>query len=543
MHYIFRIVYFLVLLILVLSCNKTSRENTGLTVFRYNEAAGITSLDPAYARNLSNIWACNQLFNGLVELDENLNIQPSIAKSWEISGDGTTYLFHLRDDVFYHDHSLFTDGKGRKVIAKDFQYSFRRIADPNTASPGSWVFSGVYDPMGEGFKALNDTTFQIRLKTPFPPFLGILTMKYCSVVPPEIAETLSTDFRKEPVGTGPFMFTYWKEGVKLVFRKNPAYFETDNEGNPLPYLDAVAVTFLMDKQSAFLEFVKGNLDFISGIDPSYKDELLTPEGSLNPKYNDRFYLVKEPYLNTEYLGFLLNGNRNNPLQDVRIRKAINYGFDRPRMIRYLRNNIGTPGIYGIVPVGLPSFRKELMSGYDFNPDSTRKLLAEAGYPNGEGLPDIPLATTSDYLDLCRFIQHQLGELGIRIKIDINPAATNSLLVSTSKLNFFRASWIADYPDAENYLSLFYSKNFSPGGPNYTHFSSPLYDSLYLLAQQTVNTEERFRLYRMMGNLAMKEAPVVILYYDEVLRFINRKFTGIGSNPVNMLDLRKARRIN
>ncbi len=535
------VIFFII--VALLACNRSEKGSHDLTVFRYNEAAGITSLDPAYSRNLSNIWACNQLFNGLVELDDSLMIKPSIAKSWEISEDGTSYHFHLRNDVYFHDHTSFSDGKGRKVKASDFQYSFRRIADPATASPGSWVFSSVVDPLGEGFHAPDDSTFTIKLKKPFPPFLGILTMKYCSVVPFEIVDALGKDFRMAPSGTGPFQFKYWKEGVKLVFRKNPVYFERDLEGEPLPYLDAVSITFLMDKQSAFLEFVKGNLDFISGMDPSYKDELLTPDGQLNPKYRSRFYLIKEPYLNTEYLGFLLDEKKtseNNPLLDLRIRKAINYGFDRKHMIRYLKNNIGTPGLYGMIPPGLPSFQKNMMFGYDYQPDSTRKLLADAGYPYGEGLPDIHLATTSDYLDLCRFIQHQLGELGINIRISVNPPATNAQLVGTSRLDFFRASWIADYPDAENYLSLFYGKNFSPAGPNYTHFSNSEFDALYLKAQRTFINEDRYELYRKMNNLTMREAPVVILYYDEVLRFISRKFTGLGSNPINLLDLREVK---
>lgn len=516
------------------------------SVFVYNEAVGISSLDPAFAKNLANIWACNQLYNGLVGLDDKLRVVPSIAESWEISPDGRIYTFHLRDDVFFHDDDAFKNGRGRKVVARDVLYSFRRLFNPETASPGAWVFNNVGLIDGApAFDAPNDSTFIIRLKHSFPPFLGILSMKYCSIIPREAIDSYGDDFRKNPVGTGPFRFRMWKEGVKLILRKNPQYFEFDS-GQRLPYLDGVAVTFLKDNQSAFLEFVQGKLDFLSGLHPSYKDELLTRRGRLNPKYKDRFKLQTQPYLNTEYLGILIDSNmqivRESPLRLRKIRKAINYGFDRTKMIRYLRNGIGTPGIYGIIPEGLPSFDTTANVGYNYRPDISRKLLREAGFPDGEGLPDISLHTTSEYLDLCKFIQHQLSEVGIPIRIEVHPGGALREMKAQAKLNFFRASWIADYPDAENYLSLFYSKNFCPDGPNYTHFSSMEVDSLYEQSLKIMDDTSRIRLYRKINALVMQEAPLVILYYDQVLRFTQINISGLGSNPINLLDLRRVKKI-
>jgi peptide/nickel transport system substrate-binding protein len=314
----------------------------------------------------------------------------------------------------------------------------------------------------------------------------------------------------------------------------------------LPYLDAVAVTFLADRQSAFLEFVKGNIDFMSGLDPGYKDELLTRDGKLNPRYADRFNMLTMPYLNTEYLGFMVDPERLSAemkaLSDKRVRQAINYGFDRVKMIRYLRNNIGIPGIYGIIPPGMPAFDSLVVQGYSYDPDKARKLLAEAGYPNGERLPEITLSTTADYVDLCKFIQSQLGELGIRIEIDVAPSATLRELKAQAKLPFFRASWIADYPDEENYLSLFYGPNFCPSGPNYTHFSDKHFDGMYEQSLRETNDSLRYRLYLDMDQIIILESPVVILYYDQVMRFVQKNIEGIGINPVNLLSLKKVRKI-
>ena len=515
-------------------------DNSDKMIFRYNESAGIASLDPAYSKDQALNWGCSQIYNGLIQLDTALQPQPCIAKRWNISDDGKTYSFTLRDDVFFHKSELFgSPDSSRRVVASDFVYSLSRIFDPKVASPGLWIFNEVDTSFGQnGFLAPDDTSFIIKLKQPFSPFLSLLSMPYCSVVPREVVEHYGVDFRKHPCGTGPFRMQMWKEGVKLVLRRNEKYFEKDDDGTPLPFLDAVAVTFIVDKQTAFLEFIKGNLDFMNSIAPSYKDELLTSTGQLRPKYNDRIDMVSTPFLNTEYLGFLMDGD-DSPLKDKRIRQAICYGFDRRKMMKYMRNNIGLPGCNGFIPFGLPGFDTSA-SRYEFNPERSRQLLAEAGYPGGKGLPELKLATTATYADLCKYIQQQLGMVGINVSIDVNPPAALREQIAQGKASWFRGSWIADYPDAENYLSLFYSPNFCPSGPNYTHFSNKKFDRLYEQAKRETDPDRRTALYREMDALVMDEAPVVVLYYDQILHFTHKNVTGLRSNAMNALDLRRVK---
>ncbi len=533
---------------LLTACSPKHTNDTR-SVFRYNATQGITSLDPAFARTQNNIWAVHQIFNGLVQLDDSLRIKPSIAYRWEISEDGKTLRFFLRNDIYFHDHPVFPNGKGRRVIAADFEYSLARILDPRLASPGVWVFNMVNTNKpgtNKGFKAESDSVFVIHLNAPFPAFIGILTMPYCYVLPKEAIEYFGNEFRRNPVGTGPFYFKLWHEGEKLVLRRNENYFEYDLDSVRLPYLDAVAVTFIKDKQSEFLEFILGNLDFISGVHASYKDELLTRDGELRPKYEDKIKMYTQPYLNTEYLGILVDTSKanvkNSPLKIREIRQAINYGFDRVKMMKNLRNNLGTPALQGFIPQGLPSFSTEVR-GYYYNPGRARQLLIRAGFPGGKGLDEILLTSTSDYLDLFEFIQHELAHIGIKIRIEVSPGATFREGVAHSRLNFFRGSWIADYPDAENYLALFYSKNFSPGGPNTTHFSNPEFDRLYEKSFTLTDDEERFALYRKMDQLIMDEAVVVPLYYDKVVRFTGKNISGISPNPLNLLNLKYVRKIN
>ena len=507
-----------------------SHEHPDKQIFRYNESAGIATLDPAFAKDQSIIWPCRQLYNGLIELDSNLEVQPCIAKRWDISEDGLTYTFTLRDDVFFHKSDLFgTADSTRRVVAEDFCYSLGRITDAAVASPGAWVLADVAETHAD-----NDSTFIIVLKQPFAPFLSMLGMVYCSVVPHEVVDHFGKDFREHPCGTGPFQLQHWKEGVKLVLRRNPNYFECDENGNVLPYLDAVAITFIIDRQTVFLEFVKGNLDFMNSLDASYKDELLNADGSLREKYADRIDLAHAPYLNTEYLGF----NMAEKGLDRKVRQAINYGFDRRKMMHYLRNNIGTPGVGGFIPVGLNG--ASATPFFEYNPDLARQLLAEAGYPNGYGLPPLKLSTTSNYLDLCKYIQQQLGLIGIEIDIDVCPPATLRQQMAQGKCAWFRGSWVADYPDAENYLSLFYSPNRAPAGPNYTQFSNKQFDALYTRARRTTDPTSRDRLYRQMDSLVMSEAPVMVLYYDQILHFTHKNVSGLRTNAMNTIDLRRVK---
>ncbi|WP_179317005.1 ABC transporter substrate-binding protein [Winogradskyella undariae] len=521
------------LFLLVFSCD--SNENPQLTteVFRYNEHKNIGSLDPAFSKDLADIWATNQLFNGLVQMDDQLNVQPSISKTWIISDSARVYTFKLRNDVFFHKHELFGKDSTRQVNASDFEYSFNRLKDKAIASPGSWVLNKVED-----FSAINDSVFQIKLKQPFPAFLGLLTMKYCSVVPKEIVEHYGNDFRSHPIGTGPFKFKRWEENLKLVFRRNNNYFETDSIGQQLPYLEAVAITFLPDKQSEFLQFAQGNIDFVSGLDGSYKDEILTTDGKLRPIYAKNVKMIRGPYLNTEYLGFYME-TEVNTIQSKKLRKAINVGFDRDKMIMYLRNGIGIPANGGFIPKGLPGYDENI--GFTYQPELAKQLVSEYKDETKNNTPEITLTTTSNYLSFCEFIQRELQKTGLLVNVDVIPPSSLKDAKANGQVDFFRASWIADYPDAENYLSLYYSKNFAPNGPNYTHFKNTQFDKMYEAAYLETNSEKRKALYTKMDSLIIDSAPIVPLFYDEVVRFTRKNVDGLGINATNLLELKSVKK--
>lgn len=499
-------------------------------VFRYNEHANITSLDPAFAKAQRNIWPDNQLYNSLVKLDDSLNITPMLAKSWTVSDSGMTYIFQLRQDVYFHKNAVFGNDSTRLMNAHDVVFSLHRLTDPKIASPGSWVMRNV-----KSINALNDSTVQFTLKKPFPAFLGLLSMTYCSIVPQEMAHL---NFRKNPIGTGPFKFKRWEPNEKLVFRRNDLYFETDNQGHQLPYLEAVAITFLPEKQSEFMQFALGNIDYMSGLDASYKDELLTANGTLREDYRDEVKLKIGPYLNMEYLGIYLEGNQPEA-QSQKLRQAMNYGLNRQAMITYLRNGIGVPATHGFIPKGLPGFSDQ--SYYTYQPQKARALVQAYRDAHHGQQPHIELSTSPQYAELCEFVQSEWGKIGIAVDVNVLPASTLLQQRSSGQLQVFRASWIADYPDAQNYLSLFYSKNFTPNGPNYTHFKSAEFDHLYEKALRIPSLKERLPLYKKMDSIVMTQAAVVPLYYDEVVRFVRKDVQGMETNPQNLLDLSRVRK--
>jgi ABC-type transport system substrate-binding protein len=531
---------YLTILFIPLLFSCYSSEKRDQNVFHYNEQTGIASIDPAFAKNQSIMWAIHQLYNTLVEVDSELNIVPSLAKRWDVSADKTIYTFYLRNDVVFHDDPCFPNGKGRRMTAKDVEYSFKRIVNKETASPGSWIFNSKADSI-DGFKAIDDTTFQLKLIRPYHPILGILSMQYCSIVPHEAVEKYGDDFRRHAVGTGPFQFVAWEEGQALVLKKNASYFERDEKGTRLPYLDGIKVSFYDAKATEFLLFRQKKLDFINDIDASFKDEVLTKKGTLRKDWENKIQLQTHPYLNIEYFGILFDSSnplvKNSPLRLKKVRQAINYGFDREKMVLYLRNSLGTPAQSGFVPVGLPSFDSSEVKGYTYNPTLAQKLLKEAGVTSANQ-PAIKLLTIPIYSDIASYIARQLEEIGLNVQVDAVQKSLLLDLTSNSKALFFRGSWIADYPDAENYLSVFYSKN--PAPPNYTRYNNPKFDALFEKAITETNDSLRYKYYRQADQVMIDDAPVVPLWYDKVVHLVQPEVKGFVPNALNLLELRRVR---
>jgi len=509
-------------------------------IFRLNLSAQVSSLDPAFADNQANTWAVVQLFNGLLRYGSDGQLEGDLALRWSASEDGKIHTFFLRKNAWFHADPAFADS-ARVANADDVVFSFRRLLDPALGADGFWVFNGVFRP--QDVVALNDSTVQITLLKPFQPFLSRLTMPYCSVLPPEVVEHYGADFRNHPVGTGPFLLAEWKEGEKLRLSRHPRYFGRDQSGAPLPYLEGVQFSFMSAKGTEFLKFRNGELDFVSDLDAEFLDQVLSENGELNPAYEGQMLLQRGPYFNTEYLGINLEAAAGTPLADRRVRQALSWGIDRRRMIDFQRNGKGIPAEAGMVPPSLLAGESETGRpagyGYRYDPNRASALLTEAGFPGGRGLPEVVLRTNDQYMDICLFLQAQWKELGIPVRVENMDGKILRESMVTGQSVFFRASWIADYPDAESYLALFLGEYGAP--PNYTRTRIPAFDALYHRAAAEPDRTRRLALYRSMDSLVATEAAAIPLYYDEVLLLTRPGVTGVELNALNLLRLEQVRK--
>ena len=520
--------YYLFSFLLILTIVSCSEAPTTSRVFHYNQPNNITNLDPAFARSLNNIWAVDHLFSTLVRLDEHGRIVPDLAKSWEVSQDGLIYTFHLETDVAYHHQRGGTHFP--KLNAKDVVYSFSRIIDPDVGSPGSWIFKGKVD-QDRPFEALDDSTFSLRLIAPFPPMLGILTMKYCSILPAAIEEVEGHDLRTQPVGSGPFKLINWQENQGLFLEPHEGYFKADEvNGN----LEGVRVSFIRDRKTALLELISGKIDFISGYDQTYRATVLDEEGKVYEKLAGQVVLSKTPFLNTEYLGINLEKAKNegHPLANRALRQALNYGIDRDLMLTAIKGGVGVPANSGFLANGMDIF--EAGKGYTYDKVKAKELVNTSQYDGRE----FTLYTNKDYLDLCLFASRQWKDIGVNVRVELVESSLLRDMIRKGQIVFFRASWIADYPDPESFFTVFFGDN--PAPPNYTRFRNADVDRLYKMALETTDHNHRKSLYQSIDSIIIEEAPVIFLYYDQTFHLMNRNIEGLKVNAFNVPDLRNIR---
>jgi peptide/nickel transport system substrate-binding protein len=526
----------------ILGCENVDKKSPSM-VFHYNEDESVTTLDPAYVKSQSEIWIVSQIFNGLVDLNPQLQVVPALSDHWEISEDKKIYTFHLRRDAQFCFPDLGGKVTHRRVNSRDVAFSLSRIADPKSASPGAWIFADKIDSnLSQVFVPLNDTVFQIHLLRPVASLLNLLATNYGFVVPVEYKSTEKAVLARNPIGTGPFYLKRWEEQIKLVLRKNDIYHEKDSAGVSLPYLDAINVSFVKNKQTAFMQFLAGSYDFFNGLESSFKDELLTTNAQLKPKYNQRLKTLITPFLNTEYIGCYLGdqAGKVNYLQDVHLRRALELSIDRKAIVQFFRNGLGTPGEYGFVPPQLnPNQISVLTDSMTQSKQDAKAEFALSEYSKMKVKPVISLSTTADYLDMMVYLQEAWSRIGINIKVDIQTGGMLRQLRNEGKLMLFRGSWIADYPDAENYLACFYQKFLSPNGPNYTHFVDADFDAIYEAIELGGSTDRSDDIFRANLRL-MSQVPVIPLYYDKSIRLMHPWVKGLGNDVTNRLPLKRVK---
>ena len=555
---------FIILLLLICFSSCSKKQESGNNVFQFNLSQNIETLEPVMSNSNQSIWALAMMMEGLVQYDKQNNLIPCIAKSWSISDSGLTYTFNLRTDAQFHDDPCFklNGGKGRRVTASDFKYCLERVNNPKTKSRGSWVFRDKIKGAQEyidymsgksttavdgisGLKVTNDSIFIIELTKPFSPFLSILTMSYGYVYPKEAVEHYGDKFGQNPVGSGPFRFSKWIFDQDLTYEKNISYWDKDKEGNRLPYLDGVKITFTQSSETEYLDFRNGKYDFH---DPSSEtfDQITDKSGNLVEPETKDFLMKKQPWLQTVFFGMMqskdLPGGIEGPFADnKKLRQALNYAVDRDKIMNFVLKNRGMAAINGPLPPGMPGFDSSI-KGYRYDKDKALQLLAEAGYPNGKGL-ELTLVTGNEEIQktIAIAVQEQFKSLGIQLRLD---QLVQSTLISKQEegvFPFWRASWGADYFDPENFMALFYSKNITPKGPNRVGYSNPQIDELYEKSLSITDFAERKKIYDTMQQIVIDDAAWLFMYYNEKVFLIKKNIEGFYLDGLNIINLKYTRK--
>jgi oligopeptide transport system substrate-binding protein len=559
-------------LLLLLLCGCTGREHNNTAsrkakgavkyggVFHINETEYFRSLFPQNITETVGHRVTNQVYEGLLRLDQaSLAVMPCLASSWVVSDSARLFTFTIRHGVYFHDDACFPSGKGRQMTALDVQYCLDKLCQPSPVNQGFWLFKDVvvgataYFAAREhgdtsvahvpGISVPNDSTIVIQLVRPFAGFLYRLAMPYTAIFPREAIAHYGIDMRERCVGTGPFHIKRLLPDVAVYLERNDTYWGRDSMGNTLPYLDGIRWSFIKAEKVEMIEFRKGKLDMKYRLPLDMVREVIDTAGLLLPDYK-QYQLQTVPELSTQFYGLL---HTDKVFSNVHVRRAFNYAIDRKRIITYTLKGEGVASNGCIVPRGMAGFHQEQIKGYDYNPEKARQELALAGYPDGRGFPDITLQINSGggrNEKVAEAIANQIEKsLGITVHIAQSLWAQHTENAEMGRYQFWRFGWVADYPDPENFLNLYYGKNVpAPTERSYlnsSRYSNPAFDKVFELALSTADFDQRNRLYEQAAQIGVDDAVTLNIFYS-----LNRRLLQpwVRQYPANGMEYRSLREV-
>lgn len=498
----------------------------------------------------------DQIFESLVKYDpKTLEIVPSVAKEWSVSEDGLTYTFVIRDNVYFHDNACFEGGKGRLLTPDDVKYSLTTIYTQDVSNRAYANFANTivggedyYNGKAEEVSGIvvDGNNVNISIQEPSAVFIQKLATVFASIIPKESMDFTGKFF---PVGSGPFMYDASSTSEKVTLVKNPNYYDKDEAGNQLPFLDSVQFLYYEHSEDQMDLFWDGGLSYIPNVPISKISEVLEERiadfESKPPKYE----LISSPQLSTTYLEF----NMETPvLKNKKVRKAISHAINRQKLVeKIMKNQAYEIGKFGITPP-LP----KVFKGYDFegiedlsysyNPELAKQLLAEAGYPDGKGFPSLQMQFRlgNEYYLVASEIQNQLRSV-LNINVDIEALELNTLIENQGlgKADIFRATWFADYPNPETFLVNAYGKvvpadRNEPSYTNSSRFRNADFDKFFDQGAASPTVEEAYAAYAEAEKILMEESPFVILWYGEDMMLKQAAVRQLETNGMRYLDLKK-----
>ena len=536
------LLFTLVALLSVTSCTK--KKNYDEKVLNVVVAAKVKGLDPVNAGDTYSAGEIARVYEGLLEyhyLKRPFELQPNLAEAMPtVSDDGLTYTFKIKKGVMFHDNKCFPGGKGRELKASDFVYSIKRMADQKNNSTGWWLLdnrivglnewrdkykgkNSNYADKIEGIQALDDYTLQFKLKSQYPQFLYSLAMVYTFAVPHEAVKHYGEEFINNPVGTGAFMTGTYTQSNTIEYVKNPnfrdVYYPKEgnaedkaagllaNAGKKLPFVDKIKVSIQTEASTRWLSFENGNLDY-SEIPKDNFEQVVIPGKGITDVYAKKgISLEITPDLDITYIAF----NHDDPLfkNNVKLRQAMSVAYDHVKANKLFYNNTAVLA-QGIIPPGIPGYDKNYKSPYaQYNIAKAKKLLAEAGFPEGKGLPAISYETTSTTVSrqMSEFFAKSMKDIGIKINVSTNTWPQLTKKVKGRKAQMFGMAWLGDYPDAENFLQLLWGVNSAPG-PNGANYNNEEFNKKFVKAKNMQPGPERAAIYKELNQFVSEQVPLI-----------------------------------
>jgi oligopeptide transport system substrate-binding protein len=505
------------------AANDPAGGTVKLNIYRRPLEHDPETLDPARISDVYSRSVAQQIFDGLVQYDPTLSIAPALAEFWRASRDGLTWTFQLRKGVTFHH--------GRELTSDDVVFSFTRLLDPRTRSGaaelglnirGAREFREGRASSVAGVTALDRYTVRFELLDSPIPFVSMLAVGHAKIVPRDVVERDPDGFGQHPIGTGPFRFVRWQRGKEIVLAANPNYFEGP------PRLDQVVYRVFPGGPWAAIyeEFTRGNLE----------DAPIPTQGYQQILAEARYTYVRRSMISIRFYGL---NTRVPPLNDRRVRQALNYAIDREALISEVHVGRFTPA-RGILPPGTQGFNPRLVS-YAYNPDRARELLAKAGYPQGRGLPTLEIWSSVKHPDIVReheYVRRSLEAVGVPVRFNYLtdwPAFSRGL--EERKFPAFLYAWYADVPDPDNFLSkLFHSQS----ARNFFGYVNPGLDELLTAARRERDASSRVELYRRAEQIVLEDAPIIPILHHTYERLFQPYVRSIEVNGLGdpYIPLRK-----
>ncbi len=529
-------------------------------VLRVSPGGRVNTLDPALSADLVSAKMVGELYDTPLEydyLERPYKLKPSMLESMpEVGGGMTAFRLKLRGDLWFQPDKCFgVDDTGcfkrRRVTASDVAFSILRLADERVHSPGYWLIRGkirgigefrkatasspewdfsVYDKGCEGIKFVNDRELEIRLAKPDPRFLYALAMPYMSVVPREAVEMYREDFGSHPVGSGPFRLVEWRRGYKLEFERNPDYREeyfreaenAEDRERRLPLLDRVVCPQVSESVTAWFMFLRGELD-MNPVDKDNFEAVVDGEGKLVPALRARgVKLVKAPRMQIYYVGFcfvdpILAGNAD-------LRKAISLAYNVDKRMEFF-NHCATPA-NGPIPKGVAGYDPRFENPYaKHDVELAKEYLAKAGFPGGVDPKTgkrLKLTldfggTSATFHELAEMFVDDMADIGIKIVPVLNNWPNFLKKSARGRMQLYYVSWVADYPDAENFLQLFYGPN--AGSCNRSFFRDSAFDRMFDEIKSMPDTPDRTVKYAGMARYLVERCPWIFSHYPVSYRVL------------------------